>query len=357
MAELAIERLHKSYGGKVAVESMNLEIPTGIFCIFLGPSGCGKSTTLNCVAGLEEPTSGRISLGGRDITNLPPHQRDVAMVFQSALLYPHLTAHDNIRMSLRASAVDRNEVENRIARAAKMLDIVPLLGKKPSAMSGGERQRVAIAKAIVRDPAAFLLDEPLSALDAALRQSLRSELVHLQKQLGVTTIFVTHDQVEAMTMGDMIVVMNNGKIEQVGTPREVYETPKTRFVAGFVGSPPMNFFRGRLTGEGDRVTVETGTARFVLPQSLASQISGSVREIDLGVRPQHVALTEEGAEGALPVTVYAVERLGKENVVVVEDQARNTFRALTVPSDKLVIGDRVFLSPDVSKAFVFPCSD
>jgi ABC-type sugar transport system ATPase subunit len=357
MAELAIERLHKSYGGKVAVESMNLEIPTGIFCIFLGPSGCGKSTTLNCVAGLEEPTSGRISLGGRDITNLPPHQRDIAMVFQSALLYPHLTAHDNIRMSLRASAVDRNEVEGRIARAAKMLDIVPLLGKKPSAMSGGERQRVAIAKAIVRDPAAFLLDEPLSALDAALRQSLRSELVHLQKQLGVTTIFVTHDQVEAMTMGDMIVVMNNGKIEQVGTPREVYETPKTRFVAGFVGSPPMNFFRGRLTGEGDRVTVETGTAGFVLPQSLASQVSGSVREIDLGVRPQHVALTEEGAEGALPVTVYAVERLGKENVVVVEDQARNTFRALTAPSDKLVIGDRVFLSPDVSKAFVFPCSD
>jgi ABC-type sugar transport system ATPase subunit len=357
MAELAIEQLHKSYGGKVAVESMDLKIPTGTFCIFLGPSGCGKSTTLNCVAGLEEPTSGRISLGGRDITDLAPHQRDIAMVFQSALLYPHLTAHDNIRMSLHASAVDRNEVESRIARAAKMLDIVPLLGKKPSAMSGGERQRVAIAKAIVRDPAAFLLDEPLSALDAALRQSLRSELVHLQKQLGVTTILVTHDQVEAMTMGDMIVVMNDGRIEQVGTPQEVYETPKTRFVAGFVGSPPMNFFRGRLIGEGDRVAVETGAARIVLPQSLVSKVSGSAGEIDLGVRPQHVALTEKQPEGALPVTVYAVERLGKENVVVVEDQAKNAFRALTEPSDKLAIGDRVFLVPDVSKAFVFPCSD
>jgi ABC-type sugar transport system ATPase subunit len=357
MAELAIEQLHKSYGGRVAVESMDLKIPTGTFCIFLGPSGCGKSTTLNCVAGLEELTSGRISLGGRDITNLPPHQRDIAMVFQSALLYPHLTAHDNIRMSLRASAVDRDEAESKIGRAAKMLDIIPLLGKKPSAMSGGERQRVAIAKAIVRDPAAFLLDEPLSALDAALRQSLRSELDHLKKRLGVTTIFVTHDQVEAMTMGDMIVVMNNGRIEQVGTPQEVYETPKTRFVAGFVGSPPMNFLRGRLVGEADRVTIETGTARFVMPRSLASNVSGSVREIDLGVRPQHVALTEGREEGALPVTVYAVERLGKENVVVVEDEVGNTFRVLTVPSDKLVIGDRVFLSADVSKAFVFPCSD
>jgi len=357
MAELAIEQLHKSYGGKVAVESMDLKIPTGSFCIFLGPSGCGKSTTLNCVAGLEEPTSGRILLGGRDITYLPPHQRDIAMVFQSALLYPHLTAHDNIRMSLRASAVDRAEAESKIARAAKMLDITTLLGKKPSAMSGGERQRVAIAKAIVRDPAAFLLDEPLSALDAALRQSLRSELVHLQKRLGVTTIFVTHDQVEAMTMGDMIVVMNNGRIEQVGTPQEVYETPKSRFVAGFVGSPPMNFFRGRLVGEADRVTIETGRARFGMPKSLVSEVSGSVREIDLGVRPQHVALTEGRESGALPVTVYAVERLGKENVVVVEDEVGNTFRALTVPSDKIVIGDRMFLSADVSKAFVFPCSD
>jgi ABC-type sugar transport system ATPase subunit len=357
MAELAIEQLHKSYGGKVAVASMDLKIPTGTFCIFLGPSGCGKSTTLNCVAGLEELTSGRISLGGRDITNLPPHQRDIAMVFQSALLYPHLTAHDNIRMSLRASAVDRDEAESKIARAAKMLDIIPLLGKKPSAMSGGERQRVAIAKAIVRDPAAFLLDEPLSALDAALRQSLRSELVHLQKQLGVTTILVTHDQVEAMTMGDMIVVMNQGRIEQVGTPQQVYETPKTRFVAGFVGSPPMNFFRGRLIGEGDRVTIETGSARFVLPKSLVSEVPGTARGIDLGVRPQHVALTEGRPDGALPVTVYAVERLGKENVVVVQDEARNTFRALTVPSDKIAIGDRVFLSADVSKAFVFPCSD
>jgi ABC-type sugar transport system ATPase subunit len=336
---------------------MDLRIPTGTFCIFLGPSGCGKSTTLNCVAGLEEPTSGRILLGGRNITHLPPHQRDIAMVFQSALLYPHLTAHDNIRMSLRASPVDRDQAEGKIARAAKMLDIIPLLGKKPSAMSGGERQRVAIAKAIVRDPSAFLLDEPLSALDAALRQSLRSELAHLQKQLGVTTIFVTHDQIEAMTMGDMIIVMNNGLIEQVGTPQEVYETPKTRFVAGFVGSPPMNFFRGRLVGEGDRVAVETGAARFVLPQSLVSGVAGSVGEIDLGVRPQHVTLTEGRPEGALPVTVYAVERLGKENVVVVEDQARNTFRALTVPNDKIAIGDRVFLSADVSKAFVFPYSD
>ncbi|MDE3175310.1 MAG: ABC transporter ATP-binding protein [Pseudomonadota bacterium] len=356
MAELILEQLRKSYGPKVAVETIDLKVPSGHFCIFLGPSGCGKSTTLNCIAGLEETTSGKIFLGGRDITNLQPHQRDIAMVFQSALLYPHLSAHDNIRMSLRTAQLSRANAEEKIARAAKMLDITPLLEKKPSAMSGGERQRVAIAKAVVRDPAAFLLDEPLSALDAALRQSLRSELVHLQKQLGVTTIFVTHDQVEAMTMGDMIVVMNKGRIEQVGTPQEVYEAPKTRFVAGFVGSPPMNFFRGRLIGENGGVALHSGAARFELPRALVGGFASHGAEVDLGVRPQHVTLSPTPAVGALPVRVYAVERLGKENVIVVEDEAKNTYRALTAPTVHIAIDDRAFLRADLGNAFLFSCA-
>ena len=359
MAEVTLRQVSKRFGPIEAVRDLSFAIDNGEFVVLLGPSGAGKTTTLRLITGLERPDAGSISIDGRDVTQDPPGTRDIAFVFQQYSLYPHLSVYDNLAFPLRSPArrVPEAAIRKRVEQTSELLHIAGKLGNKATRLSGGEMQRVAIGRALVRDPSIYLMDEPLSSLDAKLRAELRLELKRIQVELGATILYVTHDQVEAMTMGDMIVVMNNGKIEQVGTPREVYETPKTRFVAGFVGSPPMNFFRGRLTGEGDRVTVETGTARFVLPQSLASQISGSVREIDLGVRPQHVALTEEGAEGALPVTVYAVERLGKENVVVVEDQARNTFRALTVPSDKLVIGDRVFLSPDVSKAFVFPCSD
>lgn len=354
MSGLNIEHLHKRYGDQVAVTEADLSIEQGKFYILLGPSGCGKSTTLNCIAGLEEVTSGRITLGGRDITRLPPHQRDIAMVFQSALLYPHLSARDNIRMSLRTMRAEPAEIERRIARSAEMLEIGALLGKKPGTMSGGERQRVAIAKAIVRDPAAFLLDEPLSALDAALRQSLRSELVHLQKHLGVTTLLVTHDQVEAMTMGDEIVVMNKGRIEQIGSPQEVYEKPRTRFVAGFVGSPPMNFFRGQLAYEAGQAVFRAGAARIPLSNLLVGGLTGGT--YDLGVRPQHVELVPEATEGSHAARVYAIERLGKENVVVLEDEAKTTFRVLTAPSDPVAIGDRLFLAPDTLRVHLFPVS-
>jgi len=331
---------------------MNLTIPDGSFCVFLGPSGCGKSTTLNCIAGLEEATSGQILMGSRDITDLPPNQRDIAMVFQSSLLYPHLTALQNIKMSLRGAKVNAAELEKRIADVVAMLDIDKLLAKKPAKMSGGERQRVAMAKAIVRDPAAFLLDEPLAALDAALRQSLRSDIVHLQKRLGVTTVFVTHDQVEAMTMGDLVVVMKDGRIEQAGTPQEIYERPATRFVAGFIGSPPMNFLRGERTSLGDNLGIRVGATVIALPKSI-NELPGRPGTIEIGIRPQHLSLSRNEVTGAIPATVYAIEKLGKEDVVILQTDSKDTLRTLTEPNIGFTIGERLFAVPDVARIHYF----
>jgi ABC-type sugar transport system ATPase subunit len=352
MTGLVVERLSKSYADYPAVQNVDLSIGEGQFCVFLGPSGCGKSTTLNCVAGLEEPTSGRIVLNGKDITRLAPHQRDIAMVFQSALLYPHLTALGNIHMSLRSASIRREEIDRRVARAVDMLKIEALLDKKPSAMSGGERQRVAMAKAIVREPAAFLLDEPLSALDAALRQSLRTDLVRLQKQLGVTTVFVTHDQVEAMTMGDVIVVMNKGRVEQVGSPQEIYERPGTRFVAGFVGAPPMNFFKGTVENGDGGPQLVYAKQPIALTAVLAAKAGAA--PVELGVRPQDVAISTDPAADGIPGEVYAIERLGKENIVVLRDENGETFRALVAPTAPFTIGDRLFLRPNGARGHIFP---
>ena len=351
MPDIRINDLEKSYGAHQALFSMNLVVPDGSFCIFLGPSGCGKSTTLNCIAGLESVTSGQIFLGDRDVTDLPPHQRDVAMVFQSSLLYPHLTAQQNIRMSLRGWKGEAGEIEKRIAATVDMLAIGKLLDKKPARMSGGERQRVAMAKAIVRDPAAFLMDEPLAALDASLRQSLRSDLVHLQKQLGVTTVFVTHDQTEAMTMGDLVVVMNGGRIEQVGTPQDIYERPATRFVAGFIGSPPMNFFKGEIASIDGAPAFRSGSTLFALPKNVTWPDAG--RPVEIGVRPQHLTNSKDASPDAFPVTAYAIERLGKENVIVFEAEGDATVRVLTDPGTAPAIGERLYAKPDPAKVHHF----
>ncbi|KKK84910.1 hypothetical protein LCGC14_2778600, partial [marine sediment metagenome] len=237
MSKIKLENLHKKYGKVTALDDLALEINDRELIVFLGPSGCGKTTTLNCIAGIEELSRGRIFFDDKDVTALPSHARNVALVFQSALLYPHLTARDNIRMSLRISKISKEEIEKRVSSTAKMLGIEPLLDKLPFHMSGGERQRVATAKAIVRNPSVFLMDEPLSSLDAALRESLRAEITVLQKNLGITMVFVTHDQVEAMTMGTKIVVMKDGEMLQVGPPLEIYNYPVNKFVAGFIGSP------------------------------------------------------------------------------------------------------------------------
>jgi ABC-type sugar transport system ATPase subunit len=355
MAEIHVEQLRKTFGRQVAVEGLDLRVGDGELLVFLGPSGCGKTTTLNCIAGLESPTSGRILFDGEDVTALPPHARNIAMVFQSSLLYPHLSARQNIEASLRHSGLAAAGKAERIRAAAEVLDITTLLDKLPSQLSGGERQRVATAKAIVRQPTAFLLDEPLAALDAALRLTLRAELVNLQKRLATTMVFVTHDQTEAMTMGDRIAVMQAGRLEQIGSPDQIYNDPASQFVAGFVGAPPMNFFTGEVR-VGDGAVAFTATdLRVDLAGLPAAALAGAASEAGavLGVRPQHLAVLDEARAGALPATVFAVEHLGKESVVILEDAARTRIRALVEPDFAARVGDRLQVAPDPAKCFLF----
>jgi ABC-type sugar transport system ATPase subunit len=342
MAEIRIEQMNKRFGAFTAVENLDLEVRNGELLVLLGPSGCGKTTTLNCIAGLETPSGGRILFNGEDVTDQPPHARNIAMVFQSALLYPHMTALQNIEASLRRSALDQGERKRRVDEVVRLLEIEELLEKLPSQMSGGQRQRVATAKAIVRQPTAFLLDEPLSALDAAMRLTLRSEIVNLQKRLGTTTVFVTHDQVEAMTMGDRIAVMNAGRLEQIGSPGEIYKSPETLFVAGFVGSPPMNLIPGEVVPGG----------RFVAGD-LEVPIAGPPGPVTLGFRPQHLGLHGEGGDGALPCSVFALEHLGRETVLIMEDPARRRIRALVEADFEASVGERLFVTPEPDRCLLF----
>ena len=344
MAKIELRQVRKAYDGYVAVEGLDLDVTDGEFLVMLGPSGCGKTTTLNMVAGLDYPSQGQILFDARDVTAEPPHSRNVAMVFQSSLLYPHLTVRKNIETSLRHSKLTKAERARRIAEAARMLELEPMLDKLPSQMSGGQRQRAATAKAIVREPAVFLLDEPLSALDAALRLSLRSELVNLQKRLGTTTIFVTHDQVEAMTMGDRIAVMSRGRLEQIGTPDEIYNKPASLFVATFLGSPPMNVIAGVVSeGVFDAGPLSLTVANLTLPSGAAT----------MGVRPQHVRVTSTDVAGAMPATVYALEHLGRESVVIADDDLGNRLRALVEPGFQAKIGDRLGIAPDPVSCLFF----
>ena len=344
MARIELRQVRKAYDGYVAVEGLDLDVNDGEFLVMLGPSGCGKTTTLNMIAGLDYASQGAILFDGRDVTAEPPHGRNVAMVFQSSLLYPHLTVRKNIETSLRHSKLTKAERDRRIAEAARMLELEAMLDKLPSQMSGGQRQRAATAKAIVREPAVFLLDEPLSALDAALRLSLRSELVNLQKRLGTTTVFVTHDQVEAMTMGDRIAVMSRGRLEQIGTPDEIYNKPASLFVATFLGSPPMNVISGEVAEGAFRA------GPLSLPLLNGALAAGPMT---LGVRPQHVSVTGPQAAGTMPVTVYALEHLGRESVVIAEDASGNRLRALVGAGFHAKIGDKLGIAPDPGSCLFF----
>ena len=350
MARIELRNIVKTYASHNAVQNLDMTIEDGELLVLLGPSGCGKSTTMNMIAGLTDPTSGQVLFDGIDVTHHSPHQRNIAMVFQSSLLYPHLSARDNIYMSLKRSGLSRQEIAARIAHAAETVDVTRLLDKLPSQLSGGERQRVATAKAIVREPAGFLLDEPLSALDAGLRLSLRAELVNLQKRIRTTMIFVTHDQIEAMTMGDRIGVMRDGRLEQIGTPIDIYNRPETLFVAGFVGVPPVNFLKGSLEKTAGKLWLVNPSLRMEITGEFAG--AAPMKEVILGIRPHLMRLTEAGAS-ALPLTVYAIEQLGNEAIVICDGPDREKIRVVAAPGFSAAVGARLDATFDGAAARLY----
>jgi multiple sugar transport system ATP-binding protein len=316
MSSITLSDVGKRFGDVVAVADLSLTIEDKEFLVLLGPSGCGKSTVLRMIAGLEEPDAGEIRIGDRDVTEVEPKDRDLAMVFQSYALYPHMNVRANIEFPLRSRKVPKPERAGLVQQAAEMLGLVDLLDRKPAQLSGGQRQRVALARAVVREPAAFLMDEPLSNLDAKLRAQTRVELVDLQRRLETTVVYVTHDQVEAMTMGHRVAILDHGVLQQVGAPQDVYDGPANLFVARFIGTPPMNTLTvdvARNDG-GSGAQVRLGGAAIPLPEPVAAAVrADGASQVVLGVRPEHVQITEPGL---LPATVELVEHLGHERHVM-----------------------------------------
>ncbi|TIS61170.1 MAG: ABC transporter ATP-binding protein [Mesorhizobium sp.] len=319
MADVVLENICKTYGNNFhAIDQLNLSVEDGEFLILVGPSGCGKSTALRMIAGLEDITSGSLRIGGTDVVDMPPKDRDIAMVFQSYALYPHMTVFENIAFSMRLAGKPKAERKKRVDEIAKTLQLTSLLDSKPANLSGGQRQRVAMGRAMVREPAAFLMDEPLSNLDAKLRVQMRAEITSLQKQLGVTTIYVTHDQTEAMTMGDRVAVLKGGVLQQVDTPKRLYESPVNAFVAGFIGSPSMNLFEATLTGDeltSGTLAIRLQDAAFVRRPGLRSYTG---RKIVFGIRPEDLydSSLESGRKyQTIPAKVTSIEELGSEHIV------------------------------------------
>ncbi|MDK6831072.1 sn-glycerol-3-phosphate ABC transporter ATP-binding protein UgpC [Actinomycetaceae bacterium UMB8039B] len=314
MATVTFDKATRIYPGndKPSVDQLDLKIEDGEFLVLVGPSGCGKSTSLRMLAGLEEVNGGRILIGDKDVTNVPPKNRDIAMVFQNYALYPHMTVRENMGFALKIAGTPKDEINRRVDEAARILDLEPYLERKPKALSGGQRQRVAMGRAIVRKPQVFLMDEPLSNLDAKLRVQTRTQIASLQRELGVTTVYVTHDQTEALTMGDRIAVLNNGLLQQVGTPQEMYERPANDFVAGFIGSPAMNL--GSFTVDGTNAIL--GPARVPLSQATLDALTpADGGKITIGFRPEGLEVVSETEENTIPIEVEFVEELGSDAYV------------------------------------------
>jgi multiple sugar transport system ATP-binding protein len=341
MAEVTIRALKKVYGGLQVIHGLDLDIADGEFVVLVGPSGCGKSTLLRMIAGLEEVSSGDVMIGPRRVNNLPPSERDIAMVFQNYALYPHKTVAANMGFALKMRGMDKAEIDTRVKRAADVLGLTPYLERYPRALSGGQRQRVAMGRAIVRDPQVFLFDEPLSNLDAKLRVQMRTEIRELHQRLKTTTVYVTHDQIEAMTMADKIVVMQGGRIEQVGAPLELYDTPANTFVAGFIGSPAMNMLSGVVEGG----MVRAGGALLPLPPALKL---ADGREVIYGIRPEAMHVADQGLNG----TVAVVEPTGSETHVVLRVDGHE-FVAVFRDRVTLRPGDAVTLAPDAAAVHIF----
>ena len=312
MANVVFDKASRIYPGsvKAAVDQLDLEIGDGEFLVLVGPSGCGKSTSLRMLAGLEEVDAGSIRIGDKDVTHLPPKDRDIAMVFQNYALYPHMTVAENMGFALKIAGEPKADIARRVGDAAKLLDLTEYLERKPKALSGGQRQRVAMGRAIVREPQVFLMDEPLSNLDAKLRVQTRTQIAALQRRLGTTTVYVTHDQVEAMTMGDRVAVLKDGLLQQVGTPRDLYDSPSNVFVAGFIGSPAMNIIEVPIVEGGGQVR---GTVVPVEREALARASEGGVKTMHLGFRPEDLVISADGS--GIPVEVNLVEELGADAYV------------------------------------------
>jgi ABC-type sugar transport system ATPase subunit len=353
LAQVVYDHVVKTFGEVTALHNLSLKIPDGEFVVLVGPSGSGKTTALRLLAGLETLTAGSIRIGERVVDRVAPRDRDIAMVFQDYALYPQKTVYQNLAFGLRMRKMPKDEIDRRVRRAAEMLDIGPLLQRRPAALSGGQRQRVALGRALVREPQVFLMDEPLSNLDAQLRVLTRSEIKHLQQQVGTTTVYVTHDQVEAMTMGDRVAVMSDGRLEQVGDPRTIYDEPANVFVAGFIGSPAMGFCTMRAERRpGALVLIADGAA---LEVTIDSGVPELPPEVVVGVRPEHARIWHENAGLVGPVDgrVGYVEMLGRENFIGIETAGEARFTVHAEPDVAFRPGERVVFGFEAGRLYLF----
>jgi len=356
MADVKVENLVKRFDDVIAVNNLNLEVKSREFTVFLGPSGCGKTTTLRSIAGLEHPDEGNIYIDNVLVTDLPPANRDVAFVFQFYALYPHMTVYDNMAFPLKAVKMPKSDIDDRIREVSKVLRIEKLLSRTPEKLSGGEMQRVALGRAMVRRPKVFLMDEPLTNLDAKLRSEMRAELKRLQRDIGATTIYVTHDQLEAMSMGDKIIVMNQGLVQQIGPPAEVYDHPTNLFVAGFVGSPTMNFLNCTYNrGDGKSfLIIGNNDFRMETSDDISAKIQrlATSNELILGIRSEDIFINEEKSSDTIEAEVYIVEPLGSENIIDLRI-GENMIKAKTLPTLLPDVGQTVNLWLNKDRTHIF----
>jgi multiple sugar transport system ATP-binding protein len=357
--EVYLEHISKKFGNVVAVDDVTLKVHEGEFFVLVGPSGCGKTTTLRIIAGLEKPDKGRVYIDGKDVTELPPKDRDCAMVFQDYALYPHMTVFDNIAFPLKLRKRPREEIVKEVRRVAELLHIDHLLKRYPHQLSGGEKQRVALARALVRQPRVFLMDEPLSNLDAKIRLYLRAELKALQRKLGVTTIYVTHDQAEALSLGDRVAVMNKGKLLQIDTPNKLFNDPRDVFVASFIGSPPTNLIKAKLIKQDDKIIFDFGDfktyAENFIDERCADKLIKHVgEELILGIRPEYIKISTSPLKALTKVKVLAIEPLGSEYIITVI-RGNDIIKIKTFSESEIekIRGDEIWISIDFSKSYLF----
>ncbi|MCI1208239.1 MAG: sn-glycerol-3-phosphate ABC transporter ATP-binding protein UgpC [Treponema sp.] len=356
MAKVELKGIGKVYEGTTrAVTNANITIDDKEFCVFVGPSGCGKSTTLRMIAGLEDITEGKLYIDGKEMNDVPPKDRDIAMVFQNYALYPHMTVYDNMAFGLKIRKMDKAEIDRRVQKAAEQLDLTQYLNRKPKALSGGQRQRVAVGRAIVRNPKVFLFDEPLSNLDAKLRVTMRSEIAALHNRLQATMIYVTHDQIEAMTLGTKIVVMKDGIIQQIGAPLYLYNNPINKFVAGFIGTPPMNFLTVKVLEKNGRVICDEGSFEVIPTEEQQKFLKEYVgKEVSFGIRPEDLTHTPDAsAEGTMQMKIVNQEPLGAQTNLFLITNKGQSLTARTSPETQVHLGDTINLVADMTRAKFF----